>query len=263
MLQRSFDWQEGQVKSVVTRRGSEILERVTNTWSAGVQFGELTGNTWSNVRKDEHRVNLHSVIIQRGQDQYVTQYRNYDKFGLVGKLFESNDFSDNERITKYTYDNNSTYWLIGRPAETLISSGDGVFKSINKNTYYSNSSLYRALLRKVYHYGRLTSNVVNYHTSGKNAGLPAVVNYPGGSFIRLADFKRGTPQTIRRPSATGSGEQASNLEIDNNGWLTRYTDFSGRETRFQYNSVGWRTLIDPLDNHWANTVINYKRQVMA
>ncbi|MDP2714944.1 RHS repeat-associated core domain-containing protein [Rheinheimera sp.] len=257
-FQRSFDWEEGQIKKIVVKDRSGVLQTQNNSWTGGSRIGRTLADSYSDTNKDTHRVNLTTKTIIRDADSFVSTFSDFDLWGLPGTVNETTNFSSKKRIIKNTYFHDLAHWLIGFPAEKSISTDGAVFSSLNKTAYYATEHQYKSLPSAMYEYGLLRKTYSNYYMSGISAGLPNKVLFSDGrGYLTFGAYKRGTPSSLTRPASLGSGSDTAYLSVDDNGWIEKITDYAGNITSYGYNSLGWRTSVNPQDTKWSDTTTSY------
>jgi RHS repeat-associated protein len=256
--QRSFDWQEGQIVKETISDGSGLLKTTTNTWLGGQSVGQFLGNTFINTTKDDHRVNLTSQTVKLNTDTYTTAYNTFDIYGNPQLTSESNNFNGKTRYTKQFYYNDTTNWLIGMPSYTQVSSNGNTYTETSRSTYHSATGSYKSLPYEQRAFGRWYKRNTTYHTTGVNAGLPNKVDYNGTNrWVEFSNYKRGIAQNIKTPQSLSTTPQSAYKEVDNNGWVTKVTDFMGYCVNYSYDGLGRMTLVDPCDTRWTNTSVSY------
>jgi len=191
-------------------------------------------------------------------DTYTTTYSGFDIYDYPQTTYEYNNFNGKKRYTKQFYLHDLTNRLIGLPTITQVSSNGSTYQEVAKTTYHSATGSYKSLPNYHYEFGRWYKRNTSYHTSGTQAGLPNKVDYNGiNRWIYFSNYKRGKAQTIRTPQSLSTASQYAYLSVDDNGWVTKTTDFMGNCTNYGYSSIGRLTLIDPCDTRWLNTNITY------
>lgn len=90
-----------------------------------------------------------------------------------------------------------------------------------------------------------------YHTNSLYQGALASTFDAEDREIYRSDYKRGTPQSTRRPDNT-----ELSVTIDDNGWLMSSTDAMSNTTTYERDNMGRLELIDP-PGDWDNTSIDY------
>ena len=148
------------------------------------------------------------------------------------------------RISDLTYEHKPTYWVL---ALTKTDTRNGVL--FDEYVYDS--------LGKLTEYKKFGSTWMKfgYHTADPQKGLPAWVEDALTKQTSLNNFKAGMPQNIIFPDTSTIARI-----IDNNGWLTSQTNQEGNTTSYQYNPVGWLTLVTPPSNNGPadSQVIGYQ-----
>jgi len=144
------------------------------------------------------------------------------------------------RITDVTYAHDLDDWVLGLP-DTITKNGK-LFDDLNYDS--------KGRVTEHWKFGSKAADIT-YFTSGTAAGRVNTITDAIGRSHVLTNFKRGIPQNIAFPDAT-----AISRVVDNNGWVTSQTDGRGITTQYQYNNVGWLTLIDR-PSPWADTTLTY------
>jgi hypothetical protein len=170
-----------------------------------------------------------------------------------------NNFNGKARYTKQTYLDDTSNWLIGLPSKTYVSASPSFSSTpVSETTYHSATGSYKSLPKYQYSFGRWFEYFQFYHTSGDNAGLPRLIHYNGaGRWIEYYNYKRGIAQTIRTPQSRSTASQYAYKVLDNNGWVTKQTDFLGQCINYGYDSLGRMNLVDPCDTRWLSTSVSY------
>ncbi|MEM9619925.1 MAG: hypothetical protein AAF936_18375, partial [Pseudomonadota bacterium] len=193
--------------------------------------------------------NYQTTVFRNGDyyrtlNTFDTNYAsaNYS-FGFPTKVEEFSNTSGDRpgaRIADTVYEHNKTKWILGLPT------------SVTRNAKLFDEYDYDSFGRRLWHdrFG-VRWRTYTYHPSGVQAGLPHTVKDGLNRTTTLSNYKRGEPQTITRPDTVSIYST-----VDNNGWRTSETDAKGVVTNYQYNNMGWLTLIDR-PNPWADSVISY------
>jgi RHS repeat-associated protein len=191
-------------------------------------------------------------------DTYTTTYSVFDIYDLPRNTHEFNDFNGKHRYTKQYYYHDTVNRLIGLPLRTEISSNGSTYTEVAKTNYHSATGSYKSLPNYQYEHGRWFKRNTSYHTTGVNAGLPNRVTYNGTNrWVYFSNYKRGKAQTIRTPKSLSTASQYAYLVVNDDGQVTKVTDFEGHCTNYGYTTMGRLSLIDPCDNRWEDTVIDY------
>ncbi|PKG95671.1 RHS repeat domain-containing protein [Paraglaciecola sp. MB-3u-78] len=263
------------VQDIIGQAPTELLDRKEFEY----QKGDYVGNDWSRTRhheypnddpinsnQTEYRMFLKSKKDARKSDVYTINYFtstcdvncNYDSYGFPQITVETNNFSNKKRYTKQYYYNDTTNWLIGQPSYRQVSSNGSAYTETSRTSYYSATGSYKSLPKYQYTFGRWFKYFQYYHTSGASAGLPRIIRYNGTSrWAEYSNYKRGIAQTIRTPKSLSVNSQYAYKVVDNNGRVTKQTDFMGNCINYDYDELGRMTLIDPCDPYWHNTNVSY------
>jgi RHS repeat-associated protein len=144
------------------------------------------------------------------------------------------------RTTDTDYEHNTTKWVLGLPTK------------VTRNSKIFDEHSYDSLGRRLWtdRFGA-RNRTYTYHTTGVQAGLVKTVKDGLNRITTLANYKRGEPQTVTRPDGVNLYST-----VEDNGWLANQTDAKGVTTYYQYNNMGWLTLIDR-PSPWEDTNIYY------
>lgn len=259
-----------------------LLERVQDTYAQGARVGshwyhcpcggEYPPSNTVNAVQLSYRINPTKQVVTLhaggASDVYTTEFSNFDTYGFGQHTREYNDFNGKTRYTRQTYVHDTTNWLLGLPAETLVSDSNIIFgitaiystgfndASVQKTSYHSATGSYKSLPNYRYAYGRWFRRNESYHTSGVQAGLPMLVRLNATNrWAEYSNYKRGIAQTVRTPESLSTASQYAYRVVDDNGWITQQTDFLGQCVNYGYDDVGRLTLIDPCDTRWLSTTV--------
>jgi RHS repeat-associated protein len=211
------------------------------------------GNTFL---ANEHQAKLVSPrhmtkqVVKRGADDYTTEYT-YNtsqnttaySFGAPTQINEFNDVNNYTRVQTKTYQQMVNIWRLNLPLR-VVNNG----KEVMLNTYDSLGRL--STVRKN------GSNVdyasMAYHTAIGAKGAIHWIQDAGGDKTYALNWKRGTPQEVRR----ADGESTFQY-VDNNGWIIQEIDYENNCTNYSHDSVGRLTGIDYCNPYWNDTTISY------
>ncbi|MFC4701275.1 RHS repeat-associated core domain-containing protein [Glaciecola siphonariae] len=239
---------EGLIKHVsyVNPIGIE-LQRTTNKYSQEGRLGFAFLDNENAVTYEAQRV-LTEETQKAVTDTYTTTHSfnsafnaNYS-FAKPVKTYEKNSANSYSRSTTFAYENRKAKWVLGVLTKQTVNNKERA-RQVN-NAFGDPTSIYKN--------GALTASL-EYDTAtvGAKGTLKSVKNALNRKWT-ITNYKRGVPTRIGRPDG-----RVTTQDIDNNGWLTKDTDFTGACTRYRHDSIGRLTLIDPCDSKWANTSIGY------
>ncbi|MBV1909171.1 MAG: hypothetical protein KUG78_07595, partial [Kangiellaceae bacterium] len=193
-----------------------------------------------------------------GSDTYTTTYSGFDNYDYPQTTHQSNNFNGKHRYIKKYYSHDLTNNLIGLPLSTEVSSNGSSYTEVAKTSYHSATGSYKSLPNYHYEYGRWYKRNTSYHTTGVNAGLPNRVDYNGiNRWVYFSNYKRGKAQTIRTPNSLSTASQYAYLVVNDEGQVTKVTDFENNCTNYSYTTIGRLHWIFPCDKNWDSTTIFY------
>jgi RHS repeat-associated protein len=244
---------EGTLKKqeIIPAGSTTPIQTVENHYTAGnivgiAYKGRYFGG-FSNQASTQRIYQTSTVTTQEG-NTYTTDYSFQTNPAASDFAYNQpksvSEFSNlpgaETRTADYTYTNYKTPWIIGLPKKVTRNG-----KTFEEHTY--NSSTGKRLTTKTM--GASFNAVTNVYNG--DGTLKSITNAIGES-ATYSNYKRGLPQLITRDD-----NASQSLIVDNNGWVTRVTDYEGHCTNFSHNSIGRLTLIDPCDSRWSNTTISY------
>ncbi len=153
---------------------------------------------------------------------YKTTYSDYDLFGDVGTITE-NGPTGNIRVTKNTYVNDTSKWIIGLHKSESSAAGD------MNQTFDVNGRVLSVSKNGV-------TTAFTYDSNGNTASK----TMPGGGVYKYSNYKLGTPQTELLPQNI-----TISRTVDNAGNVTAETNGEGATTKFTYDTMNRVTSITP------------------
>jgi RHS repeat-associated protein len=241
----------------VFNSGGSKLKEVQKTVTS--QYVGSAGMELSNNAPHSNRVlntqNKDIYYLSGGNDVFIKDTTSYDGYGNPLATTEYNDANGGKkRHMQYTYDDDTTNWIIGRPLQTKISSDGSTYTEVSKTEYHSRTGTFKSLPKRKYSHGRWHTYYSSYHSNG----LPRMVQRNAtNQWVEYLDYYRGVPKTVRTPQSRSTSSQYAYRLVDANGWVTKITDFEGRCETYSYNNLGRLTLINPCDSYYADTSISY------
>ena len=235
---------------VIPSGSSTPMRTVENQYALGNIVGkELAGRHFGGMSNNASVTRIYQTQAEtvQGGETYTTNYTFQTSpsasdfaYNQPKTMLETSTVSSGQtRTTNYTYVNYTTPWILALP-KTFVRNG----KAFEDHSY--NTGTGKLLSTKTMGSGY---NSVSYVYNGDGTvqsatnALTHTVNY--------SNYKRGIPQNISLPD----GANASRV-VDNNGWVTSFTDGNGNTTGYSYNQVGWLTNINR-PGSWADTSISY------
>ncbi|MCL1137751.1 hypothetical protein [Shewanella pneumatophori] len=191
-------------------------------------------------------------------DEYTTDYSSFDSYDFPSITKESNSFKPDLKYTKQTYYHDTANWLIGLPSVQSISTNGSAYQEVRSTSYYSAAGSYKSLPYQEKSFGNWYQQYDVYHTSGSQAGLLKTLKYNrANSEILFDNYKRGVPQTISQRQNNSTAYHSAYQVVDNDGRITKQTDFEGHCSSYSFNSIGRMTYVNPCNSYWTDTSISY------
>ena len=191
-----------------------------------------------------------TTVVTRGSDTFTTD-ADYDStftsstysWGFPTLVTHTSSVSSGSRTVATTYEHNTTKWVLGLP-KVVTRNG----KEFDRFTW---DTLGRMTEWKQF---GVIQREVGYHTASGQAGMIAWVDDALNNRYLLDNYKRGTPQQLTLPDTV-----VLTRVVDNNGWVTSFTDGNGETTGLEYNTMGWRTKHVPSKTNGpaTDTIIAY------
>ncbi|MGA1372599.1 MAG: RHS repeat domain-containing protein [Pseudomonadales bacterium] len=241
---------ENRLEKIEARSGTTVLSTTTNSFVNEAQIGNsyMFGPT-SNLTLVFPRRTTGSVSTQDG-DTYTTTYA-YDtnqaganySFGYPTSVSVSTSASTAPRTTVTTYQHNKTKWVLGLPLTTTV------------NGRATDAFGYDTLGRRIWanQYGTRIADY-EYHTDPLFKGALKSVTDALGRKVEALNWKRGTPQQVKRADLTSVYQT-----VDNNGWIQSITGGRGFITTYTQDNMGRLTSITPsrTQQNWNAATIAY------
>jgi len=251
----SFEDLGGKLMKKEYRDSSGTLLRTeVNTYVQEEDIGRaLLGNNYTTktVHRPTHLAT--TIITQEGQDyttvnSYNTDHDSADySYGRPVTVSRSSNLlnSPKTRTIVTTYEHNRSKWILGLPTRV-------VENDIEMSTYtYDSLGRKKAQTR----FGQAYATF-GYHTNNNYKGAPHWIEDELGRRTEVSDWKRGTPQHIRK--AAGTPVETNEYQyVDDNGWPSSIIDAKGQETSYSNDSMGRLKRIDPPGAFWSDTTITY------
>jgi YD repeat-containing protein len=211
--------------------GLQLVRSESNSWdrraiSAEVYRGGILSALWDDR---VYAPLLTRRAIELDGHVYATDYSNHDVFGNPGTTTEWAIYptEGGNRITEYTYLNDTDNWFIGLPTIEVVSQDGAVVGSIAR-TYNDLGQL-----TETDRFGVIER--FGYSTEGDLASITDAL----GNTTRYSDYFRGQPQREERPDGT-----QLTRSINPSGTVGSRTSPRGFTTSFAYDGLNRLTGID-------------------
>jgi len=255
---------------------SVLLKSIESLYVKGADVGSKIRHrgTW-NVNTSPMYLTSKLIEDQQTNDKYLTEYSEFNFFGVPQTVYEkftdSDNTVENERYYSYGLFNDFVRWHINQPATTSIST-DGInFTTINEIEYYpSDHDTYSSLPKYEKYFGTWQKYYKSYHVEGNVSRIEYNRKLTGGDgiwnsqnrFEVFSNYKRGIAQTITVPNRYRMGSVSSLRVVDDNGLITSITDFNGNTTGYSYDNIGRiQTITAPTakvgEPNWLDTLYTW------
>lgn len=240
----------GKLKSQSVSQGGIEVERTEYTYVSRDRVGDTFAFDPVAPGGMVFPARTRSVKITRGSDEYNTAYTyEYDDAPLSGHDFPTKTETwssltgqGDARTVDVSYNHDTSHWILGLPS-TIARNG----KEFGRYTYSGSSP---GRVESYQKFGVPYKDYV-YHLYGTARGALNTVTDAEGRETRFANYKRGIPRTITRADGV-----TISRDVDNNGWVTSWTDGVQTTTSFSHNDLGWLETINR-PGAWADTSISY------
>lgn len=196
-----------------------------------------------------------------------TTIKTYDKdadgifidYGLPNEVTESNNLSSQQKVSEIEYWHSADRNIIGQKKKVSVNDTE-----VLRYVFYDDGSI-----KDFYEHGVLLATA-EYHADGtlkKSTFNGALLNSSGEPlntkrFMEYRNYKRGIPQTIeysKRYSYDENENLTINREVDDNGWITSYTDLNDNTFGYKYDESGRILSIDNPDddNEWLDVLFTW------
>lgn len=217
------------VEESVMDSSGRALRTTSSTYigADGQPFPAVNGNIPAMIAGSKgYLANRPLKVRQVTQDgvNFITDNQAFDGFARVlrSSSYNTLGYSRNEGSEYY---DQLAKWVIGQVSATSV---NGV------ETARAEFDPVSALPIRITEFGKLKSTFV-YRTDG----TIDMVKDGNGNVTGFADWKRGVPQTIRRPATPESPSGAvESAVVDDRGWVTSTTDENGFVNQYSYDGMG-------------------------
>ena len=231
----------GSTTPARTIENTYVIGNVVGSVLQGREFGSLVN--WAGVQ----RLYRTQSRTTQGSDVYTTDfiYQTNEAasdfaYGEPKSTSESSTVSAGQtRTTDYEYIHYKTPWVLSLPSKVTRNG-----KVFEQHSYDSSTGQLLTTKRM----GRAIESIVNsYNGDGTLASTKDALNRT----TYFSNYHRGIAQDVTLPDYN-----TVSVSVDDNGWITSFTDPLNVTTGYTRNSVGWLTLIDRV-SPWSDTVISY------
>ncbi|MEQ3657365.1 MAG: RHS repeat-associated core domain-containing protein [Glaciecola sp.] len=185
---------------------------------------------------------------------YTEEVDDYNTYDVPRSFKQSSDNAT--RFIKKTFRHDTGRWLLNLPAKVYVS--DSEFNDENNGTllsemlYYSpNHHSYPSMPFQEKWLGQLRKTFKTYHigsgSTGKKGKVKKVemdVDDSIKRWVSFDDYKRGQTTLVTVPARYDNGTMSLSKVVDDNGWVTRTTDFNGTHTYYGYDDAGDISYVD-------------------
>ncbi len=203
---------------------------------------------------------LKSTKVTVNADTYTTNNTLYNAYGELENLNESNSFSTATRYTKQGYRHDVANWTLNLPTTKSISATNSHYTTVKQITYHDANTAdgtYDGLNLPFEDkaFGSWRRRFASYDSFG-NVGKIEFNSSP----LRhqtFSNYKRGVAQTITAPARYTANTITSSRVVDDNGLITKTTDFDGNIINYNFDKIGRLSAIKPQDSHFLDSWISW------
>ena len=246
-INRTFSWKEGSIEKIETLApGGALVKTEEYTYALGHSIGSLqTVNNFTyslatvkQIYQTEAETTLdgatYTTVSEFQTDTSASDYA----FGAPKKVTQTSSTAPGlSRIAEYEYTHYRTPWIL-KLAKKLTRNG----KVFDEHTYNSSTGL--RLTTKEF---GVTTGTFTYNSDGTLASSTDAISRT----TSYASYKRGIPQSVTLPDTN-----TITRVVDNNGWVTSYTNPRGNTFGISYDSMGRMTTFDN-PGSWADASISF------
>lgn len=249
---RVIGWREGELlKEEIRSQNSSLVEYKNFTYSQSSRLYEPVAGTTS-TKEDAAKARTSALKTKAdhwlNSETYTSEYfynsnplnSNYT-FGQPREIRLRSTLQSETRINQITYKHLHNYWILNLP-EKSVNNG----KEFLKLGFTS-----KGLVAWQNQFGVRTHNY-SYNSNGTVSKITRVTDSgQAPQYFELKNYKLGIPQTVEFADNT-----FVDRTVDNNGWVTSYTNENGHTRNYTYDSMGRMTKIDRPGN-WVDTTITF------
>jgi len=242
--------------SVLSPTGAKTIHHFSRAWD---------WREGHEVRREYYDIDGSTLIrqidtyVEKGVNTYTTEHLAHNEYDLPTLTHEYNDVNEDwVRYTRRVYDqvyaSGKNYQLLNLPKTVEISKDQKVWHKISEVKYYPENSSYAHAPKEYYSNGLLKKAHMSYHASGEvyRVEFPNISGMQTRTWLEYSNYYRGEPQKITIPrSDNASGSLAATRIINSAGKVTSFTDFSGNNTKYEYDAMYRLNFIDHPD-HWQD-----------
>ncbi|MDY6976363.1 MAG: hypothetical protein SVW51_09085 [Pseudomonadota bacterium] len=245
---------------------NHVVQEVRKDYIAGKVWGAEPTGLEFNVARQKSEFTLpvlkSTETVQYDSNGNTTVYnKDYSQFNGYDQptiVHHYNSFSNDQRYYKFGYHNDTINWVLGQPSFLDISSNGASYTRVKDTTYHNATGSYKGLPNCRKSFEQTVYCNTSYWTGNSSAGSPRRVTLSSTNrWVEYSNYKRGIPQTIAKPNSTSTTPKYAYNVVNNIGLVTRFIDYEGHCTVFDYDDRGLQTQIDPCGTKWATTNITY------
>lgn len=246
---------------------NNILKESRNEYKEGIVWGTEPKGLLFNKERQKSELSLPKIKSSQTLlyssnkiTKFTKDYKQFNAHDQATLVHHYNNYSNDHRYFKFRYFNDTFNWHLGQLSSLELAENGADYTLVKDVTYHNITGSYRGLPNCYNSFGRKVYCHTSYWTESNFAGSPRRITLNAGNrWVEYANYKRGVPQIISKPNSTGFTTKHAYNEVDDNGLVTKFTDYEGNCTSFDYNLRGLRTTITPCDSKWAKTNVIYSR----
>ena len=260
-----------------------LLSRDESEYGVGFEVGEAVLSGFPKIQnpvQEHHRIDLKKSVISifngGTPDKYTTvnYYQTGNYVGELTHVIENNNFSQRTKKTRYSYIHDYDFNNLSLLTKTEVDTGDG-YTTVSGTTYSKKLAVNQLLKSYSFESNFSSSNISDWQQRFEyypNGQLKTVYfnqllrgadgETVGGSFpyryVSYSDYYRGKPRVVTIPNRYDGTKHYSSLsEVDYFGNITKYTDYMGKITEYEFDQLNRIKLVDNQSPLLSDTVFSW------
>ena len=206
---------------------SNLLKSIYKKYKKSPQFGRKLQND---------RYGSHGVIgetslltykrIKQGNDEFITTYDDFTKFGKPKKITEYNNFSDDKLINIIQYVDFENVHVIGKEKSSELKDFDGNVFFDKRYEYYNNGSVKEK---------KVSGKEFKRYTYNKDGTIKTEQNGENGKKSIFVGYYRGKPLKINTDCSSCNENISESFAYDYFGNKIKHINSAKEQTNYSYD----------------------------